>query len=252
MKQVPVLNFHKISDRFEWGVTSYSPAKFAILIEKLVQSGYEFCLPETAGAKLKPIILTFDDAYESVYLNALPILKKHRLPFIVLVISDYIGRKNLWDANLGGKYFAHMDAAQLLEIVRHNGYLGSHSVTHRAFSNLTENQVMDELKNSKKAIQYLSGSAPRIFATPFGEHKFSALVSKFYQWQFINGEKTWDGSTPIIPRFNIYRYESPALVLRKIEKQTFTRFVARSVQSGAKMTALWQKLRRRDVYNSAN
>ena len=47
----------------------------------------------------KYFIITFDDGYEDVYYNALPILKKFGFTSICYFVTDLIGHYNIWDKN---------------------------------------------------------------------------------------------------------------------------------------------------------
>ncbi len=44
------------------------------------------------------IALTFDDGFENFATDAWPILRAHRLPATVFVVSDRVGRDNGWDS----------------------------------------------------------------------------------------------------------------------------------------------------------
>ena len=50
-------------------------------------------------SKEKKILLTIDDAFSSFYLNAWPILKKDKIPFILFVSTEAVGNKGYmsWD-----------------------------------------------------------------------------------------------------------------------------------------------------------
>ena len=51
------------------------------------------------ASKEKKILLTIDDAFSSFYLNAWPILKKNKIPFILFVSTETVGKKGYmnWD-----------------------------------------------------------------------------------------------------------------------------------------------------------
>ena len=81
-----------------------SPVFLEKFITILKSEGYEFIsLNELyeillKGYKVKrKIVLTFDDGYKDNFLNAYPILKKHKIPFTIYVTSAFIERKGiLW------------------------------------------------------------------------------------------------------------------------------------------------------------
>jgi peptidoglycan/xylan/chitin deacetylase (PgdA/CDA1 family) len=41
--------------------------------------------------------ITFDDGYQDFCENAYPVLKKYNYPSTVFLVSDLVGRENLWD-----------------------------------------------------------------------------------------------------------------------------------------------------------
>ena len=45
------------------------------------------------------IILTFDDGYKDIITNVLPILKKYNFKAICFIVSNQIGKSNIWDQN---------------------------------------------------------------------------------------------------------------------------------------------------------
>ena len=118
MFDIPIITYHKISNQKEFGLTTVSKRQFEIQMKYLKSNGYtsvcfknltqEYSLPE------KPIIITFDDGYESIYQNAFPILKKYNFMAVVYIITDYIGRFNLWEAAPFQQKFRHLSKDQIL------------------------------------------------------------------------------------------------------------------------------------------
>jgi len=242
MTKIPVLCFHKISDDFEWRITTYPTTWFKELVYTLVNSGYEFCLPENAKEKKKPIIITFDDAYLSVYENAIPILSDYGIPFILFPVAGYLGKDNTWDVNLGGIRIKHLDEKQISACLKKNGKLGNHSLTHRSYSLLSKTECINETNLSQEIFQDKFGIKPPYFAPPFGVDIDNIECFNDFTYKFILDEKAWDGYNFIIPRFAVYRYESPAMVIKKITSGKGLRTIARVIHWGAKATIMYQKI----------
>lgn len=88
-----ILLYHRISDEGP-GSTRVAPARFEAHLDALVDGGYRV-LPLAqllAGARAgdlppRAVALTFDDAYRSILVNALPLLAERRLPFTVFVAT---------------------------------------------------------------------------------------------------------------------------------------------------------------------
>ena len=112
IRSIPIITFHKVDPVFEWGVTRVTPHQFNRVASFLANEGYKTISLETAyhqqDLPAKPVILTFDDGYESVYENAAPIMDQFGFTGTVFLISKYIGKENHWDVNLGGKVFKHL------------------------------------------------------------------------------------------------------------------------------------------------
>lgn len=63
--------------------------------------------------------MTFDDGLESVYRDALPILKKYSIPFCIFVITEKIGQSG------------YLSEVQLKELDQcHLCTLGAHTLSH--------------------------------------------------------------------------------------------------------------------------
>ena len=67
----------------------------------------------------KKILLTIDDAFSSFYLNAWPILKKDKIPFILFVSTEAVGNKG------------YMSWDEIIEISNEDFvFIGNHSHSH--------------------------------------------------------------------------------------------------------------------------
>ena len=67
----------------------------------------------------KKILLTIDDAFSSFYLNAWPILKKDKIPFILFVSTEAVGKKG------------YMSWDEIIEISKEDFvFIGNHSHSH--------------------------------------------------------------------------------------------------------------------------
>ena len=67
----------------------------------------------------KKILLTIDDAFSSFYLNAWPILKKEKIPFILFVSTQSVGN------------YGYMSWEQINEVEKEDfAFIGNHSHSH--------------------------------------------------------------------------------------------------------------------------
>ena len=105
------------------------------------------------------LLLTIDDAFESFYLNAWPILKNKKIPFILFVSTKEIGNRG------------YMTWEQIKEITSNNFVtIGNHSHTHDYLVDWGVNKIESDLQTSIQIFKYNLGYSPKIFSYPFGEY----------------------------------------------------------------------------------
>ncbi|MCW9047666.1 MAG: polysaccharide deacetylase family protein [Gammaproteobacteria bacterium] len=115
----------------------------------------------------KTVVITFDDAYASVYNEAFPVLRAKGLPFTVFVTTQYIG-----DANQN-----FMSWNQLRELQKMGAEIGNHSHSHahliRKHKNETQKQwkyrVTNEINQAQFILEREVSTPIRVFAYPYGE-----------------------------------------------------------------------------------
>ena len=169
---VPILAYHKIQDNFDFSITRISPKEFGRQVRYLAEHGYS-CLAirdYLSGKPLgsKKVVITFDDAYESVFQHALPILAQYNFTASIFTISDYVGRWNDWDYNPFRIRAKHCDWSQLRTLVAEGWEIGSHTATHRMLSTLPTKQIWSELKDSRMKMEDKLACPVHIISYPFG------------------------------------------------------------------------------------
>ena len=180
-----IVMFHDVDKNFS-GI-DYPVFAFEKLITLAYQKGYKLCSYNdyiSASDKTNLIICTFDDAYESVYKNALPIMKKYKFTATVFVCPDLIGKSNDWNHRDEVVRF-HMDKNMLIKL-KHEGWeIGSHGLGHYNLLRLSQSELENTLEGSKKILAETFGDI-KSFCYPYGEHKkyIRELVSKFYDVAF--------------------------------------------------------------------
>lgn len=130
--QVPILMYHHLSE----DVTNsemVSPEQFEAQIRALSEAGYtgvsfdELQAYVLRGAPLpeKPVVITFDDGYESNYTLAYPILQKYGMKATIFAIGVSFGKDHYKDTNyaitphFGAAEAAEMAASGLISIQSH-------------------------------------------------------------------------------------------------------------------------------------
>ena len=129
------------------------------------ERGYNFFHPNKFQEKFfvakreKEILLTIDDAFSSFYNNAWPYLKKNKIPFILFVSTEHIGKTG------------YMTWSQIKEIENEEfGFIGNHSHSHDYLINFTFDEFKSDIDKSIKIFTNNLGYNPRYFSYPFGEY----------------------------------------------------------------------------------
>ncbi len=109
------------------------------------------------------VSFTLDDAWESQYVNALPILDAAGFKATFYMPSAPIQQG--WDL--------FMTPAMVLDIVRKGHEIGGHTVSHPDLTSLTPAAVTAELTDSRNYLRALTGQPLTAFASPYGRSNAS-------------------------------------------------------------------------------
>lgn len=109
-------------------------------------------------------VVTFDDAFESVFRNALPELDKRRIPATVFVIAGVMGRTTGWE----GYPERTMSLDEIKSLRSDLVTIGSHTLTHSPLRSLTEPEVKAEISESRKRLEELLHRKITLFSFPYG------------------------------------------------------------------------------------
>ena len=101
-------------------------------------------------SKTKSFIITFDDGYEDVFINALPILKRYNFSSICFFVTDYIGKYNIWED--GRKNFTKLKLMDIEKVKiwhKTNMLVGSHTLSHKNLKNLNQKEKLAQIIGPK-------------------------------------------------------------------------------------------------------
>lgn len=113
------------------------------------------------------VMLTFDDGYLDNYTVALPLLLEHGFTATVFAIADFRRRENWWDAP-PSRGCPLLEPRQMREMQAHGIAFGSHGLSHRAMSSLSDADLTRELVDSRHRLEDLLGAPVRSLAYPYG------------------------------------------------------------------------------------
>jgi peptidoglycan/xylan/chitin deacetylase (PgdA/CDA1 family) len=181
---VPIFAFHSVmpGSGYEYEI---STGQLNELCSLLKQRGYQTISFQDLFASMnggkalppKPVILTSDDGYQSVYQYAFPIIQSYGYRMTLFLSTDYIGssdgdrKTNSFDS--GYPVRAMLVKPEITAMVSAGYEIQSHGTDHGYLGSMSYDQVLAELQNSKAIVQSLSGGACNVEAWPF--NSFSAV-----------------------------------------------------------------------------
>ncbi|MGE3312991.1 MAG: polysaccharide deacetylase family protein [Limisphaerales bacterium] len=168
-----ILYYHAVSNAhrhlFEWQM------------EHLVRAATPVALdgkPVTASKPLR-VAVTFDDGFESVVQNALPVLRRLGIPMVQFFPTGSWGSRPSWVRNpahpsytervLGPDELRTLASDPLVTI-------GSHSITHPRFPDLPPEVAMQEFAQSKSDLESVLQRPVELFSFPHGAHTAPLLA----------------------------------------------------------------------------
>ena len=147
----PILNYHSVGsvdDEF-----AVSDAQFAEQLDWIAAHGLK-TLPLQALAR-GGVALTFDDGKEDALSHVLPALQKRGMRGAFFVVTSLVGRPGYLD----------WDGVRALD--RAGMEVGSHTVSHARLADLPDEQVRDELVQSKAELEKQLGHPVDLLAYPY-------------------------------------------------------------------------------------
>ena len=170
------LMYHRFNES-KYPSTNIEMAIFKKQIEIIKNSDYSFSDPNNfeknfkLPKKNKEILLTIDDAFQSFYTEAWPYLKKNKIPFVLFVSTEPVGKKGYmtWD--------------QIKEVESEKFTLiGHHSHSHEYLIDESNDLFVKDIKKANKIFLREFGYIPSLFSYPFGE--YSKFMSDYISQNF--------------------------------------------------------------------
>jgi len=140
----------------------------------------------------KKILITIDDAFSSFYEFAWPYLKEKKIPFILFVSTEAVGKNG------------YMTWKQIKELEKEpNTYIGNHSHSHDYLVDLKNNNFINDIDIANQTFINNIGYNPIFFSYPFGEY------SNFIKDHITKNFKFAFGQHSGVIDINKDRYELP-------------------------------------------
>ena len=168
--------YHRFNED-KYPSTNISMEIFKKQIEQIKKEKINFINPNDFKSNFnvpkskKKILLTIDDAFTSFYQNAWPYLKEKKIPFILFVSTEAVGK------------YGYMDWNQIKEIEKEGFvFIGNHSHSHEYLVEYNFNTFKKDIETSIKIFIENIGYNPLFFSYPFGEYSLKQekyISSKF-------------------------------------------------------------------------
>ena len=254
LSRIPVLNYHKIEIKSDIGITARHPDDFLQDMEYLAAHAYTPLtfqsvehlerLPE------KPVMITFDDGYASVYEHAFPVLSRFGFNAVVFVPASYIGKTNDWDVQFGTKKFRHLSKEQIAALSAAGHEIAAHGMKHLPFTLLNSKLLKLELEESRDVLEGITGKPVRALCYPFGRFNsrvIDAVKQAGYRYAMASlylGRVLEKESHLALRRFNVYRFDSTRIIGKKLRAGFNSPLAYRDwlLQLGGRATPLYQRL----------
>lgn len=164
---VPVICYHSITDdpKIKNPIVIYKE-KLREHLQALKDNGYTTLTMAQLNDYLfkdkpipeKSVVITFDDGYKDNYVNAFPILKELNINATIFVIQSYVNQD------------PYLTADEIKEMSSYGIDIESHTVSHRRLSELSYEDQLKELKDSKEKLEKLINKPIISIAYPEGKY----------------------------------------------------------------------------------
>ena len=172
--------YHRFNES-KYPSTNIQMEIFENQMEIIQKSNYNFHNPYNLNKNFsipkinKEILITIDDAFQSFYFEAWPYLKKNKIPFILFVSTEPVGKKGYmtWDQ------IREIDKEEFVKI-------GHHSHSHKYLIDKTNDQFVSDIEQANKIFLNELEYIPNLFSYPFGEYSRSMkdYISQKFEFAF--------------------------------------------------------------------
>lgn len=211
---VPILTYHKFCigdspddytiniDLFEEHIAYLNDNGYKIIsISQLLECIRNNFFPE------KPVVITIDDGFKSVYELAFPILKKYQIPANLFLYTDFIGNGH-----------HQLSWQQIREMIDTGIEIGSHTLSHSNLLNMKKDEshieylerIEKEITLSRTILERNTGVTVESFAYPYGVYSREIkMIAEKAGYEALLNVNSMNNSIPIDP-FSLNRQIIPA------------------------------------------
>ena len=126
-------------------------------------------MPYLTGERRGKVVgITFDDGYLNNLLHAGPTLKHYGFSATCYVVSQLLGKTNLWDLEAGIGQTALMDVSQLRQWQSLGLEVGAHTRHHARLMDIDPMKAREEIAGCKHELESMIGLEVSHFCYPYG------------------------------------------------------------------------------------
>lgn len=200
-RKVLIIYYHEVvEDEESFSYQKIGKTKFEEQMAFLKEQGYQTLyfselknpIPE------KAVIVSFDDGFESVYQNAMPIMKKYGIKGNVYLPTAYVGKEKFmtWD--------------MVRELSKDGFEMQAHTHNHVDIRGLDEDGLRKEITDSNERFLSELGQIPTAFCMPFGTYDKASVraLKKIGAYEYWLGSyygrcKEGKWKNKVLPRIGI-------------------------------------------------
>lgn len=230
---LPILMYHAVSAHSSAAFRRFAvpPGLFGEQISALRDAGYETLTVAGYVARRRhgtlpprPLLLTFDDAFEDFALQALPVLERCGFVSTLYVPTAYVGGTARWLEREGEAGRPMLDWNGLREVQRRGTECGGHSHTHPSLDQCPLERLRREVQTCQGHLTQELGPEARSFCYPYGHHN-RRVRQEVAAGGFVAGCATGDlvaqdRWAPLwaLPRLTVTREIRPEALLATLEQ----------------------------------
>jgi peptidoglycan/xylan/chitin deacetylase (PgdA/CDA1 family) len=244
------LVFHALHRRSPFDCSFFPAGRLEAFLDLLVRDGWsattlaEYVERRNRTVENRSVVLTFDDGFEDVHTEVLPLLAARGMKATVFPIAAQIG--GAWHGDVFGGT-RHASKQQLREMADLGIEIGSHTLTHADLTMLGDAALRRELRESKRILEDAVGGPVTSLSFPYGS--FDARVWRHaveagYRCGTVY-RRTAAAPPCVVPVWGTYLFDTPEDVYARVLGAGSTALArARVMPEFARGTPLW--LFRRD------
>ncbi len=185
VERILILYYHSVSkeqiNMFRWQLETL------MHFGKIVPSNYN----SSSTSKKLLFAITFDDGFNSILENAIPLLELNSIPYSIFIPTGYLGKSPNWE-NQGERFDSKeiiIDKEQILKLNKNLTLIGSHSVSHPNFLSISQSEQNYELVQSREFLNSLMSENIELFSFPYGAydaHLISLAFDAGYKFVFTS------------------------------------------------------------------